>query len=93
MAQNNTKNKDSELWWQKPLSLFIKLSGWIAFPVVAAVLLGGWLDEIYGTKPWLLLLSIGVAFVLSMFGIVKDTLNYIKSIDKDLKKQDKNIQK
>ncbi len=47
------------------------------------VFVGKWLDRKYGTEPWLFLLSVGVAFILSMFGIVRDALKAMKDIEKE----------
>lgn len=74
-------------WWQPGLVLFIKLSGWIAGPIIVAVFLGEWLDKKFGTTPWLFLLTVGAAFVLSTFGIVKDALNEMGRIEKEVEKK------
>ena len=63
--------------------LFAKLSGWIVGPVIIGLVVGKWLDRKYGTEPWLFLTTVGLAFVLSMFGIVKDTMKELKRIEKE----------
>jgi len=68
--------------------MFAKLSGWIAAPIIIALYLGKWLDSRYGSAPRLLLASIGVAFVVSVIGLVKETVREYKKIDK-LGKQEK----
>jgi F0F1-type ATP synthase assembly protein I len=73
------KNK---IWWQKGLAMFARLSVWIAVPVVIGAFLGKWLDEKFQTAPWLFLTTIGLAFFLSMFGLVKETAKEFKNIDK-----------
>lgn len=83
------KNKPRAPWWQPGLLLFGKLSGWIAGPIIIAVFLGKWLDNKYGTEPWLFLITVGLAFVLSSFGIVKDALKEMKRIEEESKKKDK----
>jgi F0F1-type ATP synthase assembly protein I len=70
-------------WWQPGLVLFTRLSGWIAVPVILGVVVGKWLDRKYGTEPWLFLVTVGAAFFLSMFGIVKDALKEMKKIEKE----------
>lgn len=70
-------------WWQPGLVLFTRLSGWIAVPVILGVVVGKWLDKKYGTEPWLFLVTVGAAFFLSMFGIVKDALKEMKKIEKE----------
>lgn len=74
------KNKN---WWQKPLQMFAELSSWIAFPVILALITGKWLDTKYGTKPWLFLITVGLAFIISTIGIVKNAKKYIKLIEQE----------
>jgi len=70
-------------WWQPGMILFTRLSGWIAGPIIIALFVGRYLDQKYHTEPWLFLLSVGLAFVISMFGIVHDTLKELKRIEKE----------
>lgn len=65
--------------------LFTKLSGWILGPVILGVIVGKWLDKKYNTEPWLFLATVGIAFFLSMFGIVKDSLREMRRIEKEEK--------
>lgn len=88
----NEKNNDKAPWWQPGLLLFMRLSGWIAVPVIAAVFLGKWLDKKYDSEPWLFLVSVGVAFALSTFGIIHDSLKEMRRIEEESKKEkDKKI--
>jgi hypothetical protein len=84
---NSKKKEIKMLWWQPSLILFGKLSGWIGGPIVAALFLGKWLDKKYSTEPKLFLLCVGVAFFVSTFGIIKDTLVVMKKIEDDAKKE------
>jgi Kef-type K+ transport system membrane component KefB len=81
--ENNGENVP---WWQPGMVLFIKLSGWIAGPVIVALFVGKWLDRKYGTEPWLFLATVGVAFVLSSVGIVYDSIKEMKRIDREERK-------
>ena len=91
MAEQDKNIK--EIWWQKPLMIFSQLSAWIGFPIVLAVLLGNWLDQKYQTKPWLFLVTVALAFIISTVGIIKTALKSIKEIEimetktKDKKKE------
>jgi F0F1-type ATP synthase assembly protein I len=67
--------------WQTALVIFTRLSVWIGVPIVLAVFLGKWLDNKYNTEPWLFLATVGVAFILSMVGLIKETLKEFKKID------------
>lgn len=69
--------------------LFGRLSGWIGGPVIVGVFLGKWLDSKYGTEPWLFLTTVGLAFFISSFGIVRDSLREMKRIEKEEKDKNK----
>ncbi len=70
-------------WWQPALVIFIKVTGWIAAPVVIALFLGKFLDKKFGTTPWIFLGLTAFAFILSMVGIIKETLASIKKMDQE----------
>jgi len=73
------KNKPNIPWWQPGLILFTRLSAWIAVPVIIAVFVGKYLDSIFHSGPWLALISVVLAFVVSIVMIVKIGL---KEMDK-----------
>ena len=75
--------KEKSPWWQPSLVIFVRLSSWIVGPILVAILIGKWLDKKYGTDPWLFLLSVGIAFVVSMFGVVRNATREMEKIDKE----------
>ena len=77
-----TKDSGKSPWWQPSVILFARMSGWIAGPIIIAIFIGKYLDKKYNTDPWLFLLSVGLAFVLSMTGIVRDAMQAMKDIEK-----------
>jgi len=77
--QSGKKEKD-EQWWRPSLIMFSRLSVWIGTPILIALFIGNWLDEKLGTKPFLFLISIGVAFLVSSFGIVIEAQKALKEI-------------
>ncbi|MBU0646995.1 AtpZ/AtpI family protein [Patescibacteria group bacterium] len=81
-----------QAWWLPAMLMFTRLSVWIIGPVIVGLFVGKWLDNKYQSKPWLFLLSIGIAFIISMFGLIKSTLDEYKKIEiieknKKLKKE------
>jgi F0F1-type ATP synthase assembly protein I len=70
-------------WWQPGLILFSRLSGWIGGPILVAIFVGKYLDKKYDTQPWFFLLSVGIAFAVSTFGIIRDSLQEMKRIEKE----------
>jgi F0F1-type ATP synthase assembly protein I len=83
MENNSQKN-----WWQAPLVMFVNLSVWIVIPVLLGSLLGKWLDGKYSTKPFLFLVCVGVAFLVSMGGLIYNAMKEFKKIE--IEEQDKN---
>ncbi|MCK5510205.1 AtpZ/AtpI family protein [Candidatus Parcubacteria bacterium] len=77
MGENNSK----QAWWQPALILFAKFSGWIVVPVIAGAFIGKWLDNRYDTDPWLFLAAVGFAFLISMFGLIKNVVEEYKKIE------------
>jgi F0F1-type ATP synthase assembly protein I len=76
-----TDEKNS-VWWQKSVEIFSRLSVWIAAPVIIGSFLGKWLDKKFNTEPFLFIATMGVMFILSMFGLIKETMKEFKSLDK-----------
>mgnify|MGYP001586512996 FL=1 len=81
-ADKGLRNNNQTAWWQPALVVFVKLSGWIGLPIIIALFLGKWLDKKYNSAPWLLLACIGLAFILSMAGLIKETVSEYKKIDR-----------
>jgi len=69
------------------MEIFIKVSSWIVAPIVGALLLGRYLDNRFQTKPWIFLGLTALAFVISMFGILKETMIYMKELEKELQEK------
>lgn len=88
-SDDQRDEKGVKPWWQPGLLLFGRLSGWIVGPVILAVILGKWLDNRFGTKPWLFLATVGVAFAVSMIGLVREGMQAIKQAEKEGKKEPK----
>lgn len=80
--ENDTKQKDMRLWWEPAVEIFTEVSGWIAGPIILALVLGKYLDGRFGTSPWIFLGLTGLSFIVSSFGIVRVVLRYMKKIEK-----------
>jgi F0F1-type ATP synthase assembly protein I len=75
--------------WTSALRILGNLSVWIAFPVLIGVVIGKWLDRRYGTEPWLFLGTIGVAFLISMYGLAVNALKEYKRVEREYNKNNK----
>jgi len=82
MVDQDQKKNIKIAWWQPALMVFLKLSVWIATPIIVALYLGEWLDKKYNSEPWIFLICIGIAFTISMIGLVSNTIKELKKIDK-----------
>jgi F0F1-type ATP synthase assembly protein I len=69
-------------WWRDSILIFARVSIWIAVPVIIALFVGKVLDKEFGTKPWLFLATMAVAFGLTIFGIYKTTVKEMKKLEK-----------
>ena len=79
------KQQNSGPWWKPAMQIFSEVSTWIAVPIILALIAGKALDQRYDTKPLMLLVLAGIAFLISAYGIVQSVRNYAKKIkEKDL---------
>ncbi len=81
MTETNKLKSTEKAWWADALTMFTRLSIWIAVPVIIASLLGSYLDDKYGTAPWLLLACVGVSFIFTMIILVRETMKSFGEIE------------
>jgi F0F1-type ATP synthase assembly protein I len=80
MVEDNKNN--NRVWWKPAFEIFSEISTWIAVPIILAVIAGKALDNHYGTKPWMLIGSVIIAFLISSYGMVKAVKNFTNKIKK-----------
>lgn len=64
------EKEEKQSWWQEPLNIFSRLSGWILLPLILGTLIGRWLDNKYHSEPKWFLIVVGLAFIISMIGLI-----------------------
>jgi len=74
-------DKTSKKWWAPAIKLFAQMTAWVAGPIIIAVYLGSWLDTKFDKSPWLFLLSVGIAFIITNIAIVKQGKESIKEME------------
>ncbi|MEX2052250.1 MAG: AtpZ/AtpI family protein [Candidatus Paceibacterota bacterium] len=74
-------------WWQPAVEIFTEVSGWIAGPIILALILGKYLDGRLGTKPWIFIGLTITAFLISSFGIVRVVGRYMKNMEEESKSE------
>ena len=85
--ENLNTNGSGGPWWKPAMQIFSEISTWIAVPIILAVIVGKMLDTRYDTKPTLLLLCAGLAFLISAYGIVKSVRAYGKKYQKQIEEE------
>lgn len=68
-------------WWQPAMVLFVEVGGWIAGPVIIAMFVGQWIDERYGSAPVGYFGAVGVAFIVSVIGLVRTSLRAMRDME------------
>jgi F0F1-type ATP synthase assembly protein I len=85
-------NKDKN-WWKPGLTIFLKVSGSIAIPIVIALYVGKYLDTRFNTAPWIFLGLTAIAFIISLVSLWKNVTSYIQNVEKEeQEKREKNNQ-
>lgn len=79
-GMNEDKNK---LDWKPAFDIFGKVSAWVVVPIIFALIIGKALDAHFGTDPWIFLGLTGIAFVFSIYGIVRVVGKYMRTISPD----------
>ncbi len=66
--------------WAKAMKIFATISSWIIGPIILAVLAGNWLDNKYQTEYFFTLTLVGIAFIMTCVGIVREAQEAIKNL-------------
>jgi F0F1-type ATP synthase assembly protein I len=83
VEENKSNKKEIGPWWKPAVEIFSEVSTWIAVPIIIALIVGKALDTHYGTKPLMLLVCTGLAFLVSAFGIVRAVKKYVAKTNKN----------
>jgi len=72
-----------KLDWRPAMQIFSKVSTWVVVPIILALIVGKALDAHFNTYPWIFLGLTGVAFIFSIYGIIKVVSQYMKDLEKE----------
>lgn len=78
----NNKNNNAP-WWRDGVIIFVKVSGYIAFPVIIASIVGNYFDNKYNTGNLIFLGLIVIAFLSTIYLIWNEMKIYKKKIEKE----------
>ncbi|OGF36829.1 hypothetical protein A2482_03310 [Candidatus Falkowbacteria bacterium RIFOXYC2_FULL_48_21] len=74
-----------QIWWQPAIQLFAQVSAWIVLPIVVALFVGRWLDERFDKPPTFLISCVMIAFGITCFGLVRETVRAAKKMEEEAK--------
>lgn len=66
----------SKGYWRDALVAFGRMSGWVAGPIIPALLLGKWLDTKFSTAPYILIGLVVASFAVSIYGLLQEGRRY-----------------
>jgi F0F1-type ATP synthase assembly protein I len=73
-----------QAYWRDALLAFSRMSGWVVGPVIVALFFGKWLDKKFDTAPYLFIGVTGLAFIVSMYGLFREGVNYKRDTEAKL---------
>lgn len=82
MANSSEKNNQMS-FWSVGIYLFGRLLIWLCIPIVVAYLIGTYLDHRYNTEPLWFLILLGIAFIISNIGIIKEAMQAMRLLDQE----------
>lgn len=79
--------RKGDAWWQPSIVISTKIFAWIIIPILTALFLGKWLDNKWGTDPWIFLTLTILAFLVSSVNIVLIAIRFTKKIEAEAKEK------
>lgn len=80
MSSKNKSQEKEPSYNKTNREIFAVVSSWIVGPIIFALFLGSWLDKKYNHEFFFTLTLVGIAFIITCVGIVKEALKAYKSI-------------
>ncbi|MBP6943041.1 MAG: hypothetical protein KBB55_03280 [Candidatus Buchananbacteria bacterium] len=66
-------------YWSEAIIAGTRVTTWLVGPLIISYLAGNWFERRFETGVDLLLASLGLGFLITIIGLVFETLNYSKS--------------
>ena len=79
------ENNNNKPWWRDGIIVFVKVSGYIAFPIILASFIGKYFDEKYNSSNKFFFIAITIAFISTIYLIAKEMKVYKKKLEKEEK--------
>jgi len=78
------KNNDiKEVWWKEGVTIFVKVSSYIVFPIIIASFAGKYFDNKYNTGSSIFYILIAIAFLSTIYLIWREMKIYKKKLNKE----------
>jgi F0F1-type ATP synthase assembly protein I len=74
-------------WWSPELGPFLTLGLQLAIAVVVFLFLGRWLDQKFGTTPWLTLAGAAIGIAGGLIKFLRTALRLGKDADREMHKR------
>lgn len=78
-------SKIEKPWWREGVMIFVKVSSYIAFPVIISSLIGKYLDKKYDSGLRFFLIFIALGFITTIYLIWKEMKIYKKKVEQEEK--------
>ena len=83
----SAKKEKKRAWWVEPLMIFLKLSSWIVFPLIVALLLGKFVDTRFSIAPFGTLGFTTLSFLLSLAILFRETRKVLRELKSESKEK------
>jgi hypothetical protein len=85
MEQDSSNFNKNGVWWKPIMIFYVKITSWIAIPLILAILVGNYIGKSIGNQT-LFFIFIMIGFGISCFGIYREIKKYKKNLDLPLNK-------
>lgn len=79
----NEGKKQKRAWWIEPLMVFVRLSSWIIFPLIVALLFGRLVDRVFSIEPYGTLGLTTLSFLFSLTILFRETKRALKNLKEE----------
>ena len=83
----NKGKKQKRAWWIEPLMVFVRLSSWIIFPLIVALLFGKLTDRVFSIEPYGTLGLTTLSFLFSLVILFRETKKSLRDLKENAEEE------
>ena len=87
MVENEKNSLNKEAWWKPGMAIFMQMSVYIVVPILVSFFVGKKWDNLFDTEPLLFIVSMSIAFTISIIAIVRVSKKYIEEIEQEARQK------